>query len=198
MYRLLATPAVALALGLAPVAVLAQSTTSTPGRSSAWLPYTSAGYVGANVGRSTFDTGCIPGLDCDAHDTAFKLYTGGMLSNFVGLELGYLNMGKANRGSSAYKAEGLNFSLVGNVPFGPVVAGFAKVGTTYGWTDTQANLPSAAGGTDHGWGLSYGAGISYDVTPRWQIVGEWQRNNFKFVTGRDKIAMWSVGARYRF
>lgn len=192
--RLLTTTA--LAVALVPAAVFAQNTSST--RSTAWLPYTSAGYVGANLGRSTFDTNCVPGLDCDEHDTAFKLYTGGMLSNFVGLELGYLNMGKANRGGSAYKAQGINFSLVGNVPFGSAVSGFAKVGTTYGWTDTQAIAPGAAGGTDHGWGLGYGAGVSFNLTPNWQIVGEWERNNFKFVTGRDKIAMWSIGARYRF
>lgn len=49
---------------------------------------------------------------------AIKLYAGAFFHPNLGLELGYLDLGKARRIGGNSSARGLSFSLVGRLPLG--------------------------------------------------------------------------------
>lgn len=166
--------------------------------SRSWIPYTSYGYVGINAGQSNFPGNCNSGYECNEDNIGFKLYTGGQLWKLVGLEVGYINMGKAESSGGSIKAHGVNLSLVGNVPIGPQFNVFGKIGTTYGWTETTGFATGYRTGNDHGFGVSYGAGVGFDVSRNIQIVGEWERHRFQLAGGNDEISLWSLGAKYKF
>lgn len=196
--------AAALAAPLAvPASSFAQSTSDTvdSGRSGSrsWIPYTSYGYIGLNLGRSDYRTPCVGAFACDKPNLAGKIYTGGMFSQILGMELGYINTGDADRNGGTLKAQGVNLSLVANLPVASAFNVFAKGGTTYGWTEqTAAPSTGVINGKANGFGLSYGAGLGYDITRDIQLVAEWDRNRFKFVSGRDDVDMYSAGVRFKF
>lgn len=196
-----AIAAIAATLAFAPLSAQAQFRASTNnaadsgGRS--WIPYTSQGYIGGNLGQSNWDARCQGANTCNEDYLGFKVYTGGNLWRLVGLELGYINMGKAESSGGAIKAQGVNLSLVGNIPLQWFNV-FGKVGTTYGWTKTTGTVPGYQTGNENGFGLSYGAGIGFDVHRNVQIVAEWERHRFEFARGDDEVSLWSLGVKYKF
>jgi opacity protein-like surface antigen len=174
---------------------------TTPGRtpSRSFIPYTSNGYFGVNLGKGDYRKNCVGGFECKDPDIAGKLYTGGLFSRVIGVELGYINTGNADRNGGEIKAQGVNLSVVGNLPLTDTFNLFAKGGTTYAWTEeTAAPGTGIATGDTNGFGLSYGAGLGYDVTRDIQLVAEWDRNRFKFVSGRQNVDLYSVGVRFKF
>lgn len=188
-----------LALGLGPLTAHAQGSGNRDYASSrSWVPFTSFGYAGGSVGQSSFDPSCTPGFSCSDNGTGFKLYTGGQLWQMLGLEVGYVNLGKFERAGGSVKAQGLNVSLIGNIPFNEMFSAFGKVGTTYGYTKTTATAPGVNTGSENGFGASYGAGLAFDVSKMFQIVAEWDKYRFRTVNGREYAQMYSVGLRYKF
>jgi OmpA-OmpF porin, OOP family len=193
----LAAVAVAAALPMLAQAQSARSPmTSSTAESYSLLPGTTRGYVAGSLGRAEFDTFC--NLNCDDPDISGKVVTGGSWSDIVGLEVGYIYFGSANRNGGDSDAQGVNFSLVGNLPIGDVFNVFAKVGTTYGWTDVSVAPGFGRSGTDNGFGLSYGLGVGYDLNRNWTVIGEWEEHRLKFVGSRDEVSLLSVGVKYSF
>jgi OmpA-OmpF porin, OOP family len=187
------------ALLQAAVPAFAQTTTTsgTPGRS--WLPLTSYGYVGGNAGWSDYkDASCSAGFGCDRDDLGFKLYTGGQLWRWVGLELSYVHVGRAEVNGGKLRAQGANLSLVGNLPIADRFNLFGKVGSTYGWTRTSAAAPGVTTGSEQGVGLSYGAGVGIDLARNWQLRAEWDRYRFDFKGPANEVDLYSVGVAYKF
>jgi OmpA-OmpF porin, OOP family len=165
-----------------------------------WLPGTRRGYVGINLGRSNYGTPCgSGGFGCDDPSVAGKIYSGGLFNDYLGMELGYVHMGRADRAGGRTDAQGLNASLVGRVPFGAFHA-FAKGGVTYGRTHVSA--AGAAGlptGTGSGWGASYGAGVGWDFSRTSGLVLEWERHDFRFRgLGKRDGDMTTLGYVHRF
>ncbi|MCW5649328.1 MAG: outer membrane beta-barrel protein [Ramlibacter sp.] len=161
----------------------------------------SRGYFGFNLGRSNYDTSCGSGaFVCGDSATASHLYGGNMVSDRWGVELGYLNMGRIDRGGGTTRAHGLNLSLVGKMPLSQAVDLYGKVGTTYGRTETSAAAGSGVTpGSDSGFGLSYGAGVSYAFTPKVSATLGWDSHDFHFAGGhREPVRMTSVGLQYRY
>ena len=165
------------------------------------LPYTKRGYVGLNLGQSDYgDQSCgVGGFTCDDGGVAGTVYTGGMFNDWLGLELGYLHMGRAERAGGRMEAQGLNVSLLARLPLQQFSV-FAKGGTTYGRTKVTADpLALVPTGKDSGWGASYGAGVGLDVTPNASVVLEWARHDFHFAgTGKQDVSLTSLGLKYRF
>lgn len=203
----LVAAALVAACGALPAAVFAQMTGGRVsdaewerGRTSSYslIPFTSYGYTGINLGRSNFDTPCAGGFSCDDNSFAGKIYTGGLFSRIIGAEIGFVHMGDVNRAGGNTEAYGVNISLVGNIPLDAFNI-FGKVGTTYGWTETSvAPGLGLRGGDDDGFGLSYGAGVGFDLTRNWAVVAEWDRNEFRFINGKDDVDLYSVGIRFKF
>ena len=167
---------------------LPSSTTATSGSggsmssdASWWRPGSGHTAIGLNVGRSTFKAPCGSVFACDDTDRYWTLYGRNMVNEHWGGELGFVDMGRMDRGGGTTRARGLNVSLVGKVPFAQGFGAFGKVGAMYGRTRTStAAGADIAGGNDNGFGLSVGAGLSWDFTPQVSAVLEWDRYNFKF------------------
>lgn len=204
-------PAALLAAAACAVAAPALAQTSAAGSSAragasataadgySLLPYTRRGYVGLNLGKPEFDLPCGTAYGCDDPSVSGYLYTGGMFSDWLGLELGYLNTGSADRAGGSTRAQGLNLSLVLRAPMGPANA-FLKAGTVWGETRVSTGVLSAeAAGKRRGWGASYGAGVGYDFTPTSGVVLEWSRHEFVFPgRGRQDVDTTSLGYVWRF
>lgn len=194
---LLAAAAMAAATG-----VQAQSTNAGASASTNYSFYAPGSrYFGLNIGQSDFSlpngTGAFPS---DNKDTSYNIYGGSYFNNNFGLELGYTDFGKINRGGGQTEAEGINLSLVGRLPLSNSFNVLGKLGTTYGRTRVSA-LPASglASGTESDWGLSYGIGAEWAFTPALSAVLQWDEHNMKFVgTGKDRVSTTSLGLRYRF
>jgi OmpA-OmpF porin, OOP family len=171
---------------------------AAPG-SYSWIPYTTSGYVGINLGRSDFKADCIVLYSCDSKSTAAKVYTGGLLQENIGLEVAYVNFGRVDRFGGNQRAYGLNLNLVGNIPMADAFHLTGRLGTTYSWSRTTAaaELPTATG-RDKGFGLAYGVGVGYDVNPTNQVSLEWERHRVPFATAKQDIDMLSVGWKLKF
>lgn len=163
------------------------------------LPFTRSGYAGINLGKPDWRPGCTTGFDCDDADASVYIYTGGLINEVLGLELGYVNTGSAHRNGGSLRAQGVNLSLVARVPLGAFNV-FAKAGGLYGQTKVSAD--PAAGittGTERGWGATYAAGVGYDFNRQMGVVLEWARNEFRVPAGgRDDVDTLSLGLVRRF
>jgi hypothetical protein len=179
--------------------VQAQSTTGTssPGDGSrSWLPYTQYGYVGGSIGRSDYEQdNCL--LLCDDRATGFKLFSGGQVSQWFGVELSYVNLGEVDRNGGDVRAQGLNFSLLGQIPVSEQFKIFGKLGTMYGYARTRAPAGQPSGHEDR-FGLSYGLGLQLDINRNWAVRGDWDRYRLKYVDRRDDADLYSVGLVYKF
>jgi OmpA-OmpF porin, OOP family len=116
------------------------------------------------------------------------------------LELSQLNLGRADRFSVGPMRQGLNLSLVGRRPIsGSSFSVYGKLGATYGYTD-PAGAPAAlaAGGPEHGYGVSFGAGLSMDLTPRLSATLGFDSHDLRLGGGRDGFRSTSLGLQYRY
>jgi hypothetical protein len=155
--------------------------------------------VGASVGRTNYDSGgCIALFSCDDVATGFKLYTGGRLSRYFGVELGYVNLGNADRNGGEIKAQGANLSLIGNIPLGDSFNIFGKVGGIYAWTKTSTIVAGLPSGKEDGLGLSYGLGMQYDINKTFAVRADWDRYRLKYVGQREDADLFSVGVVFKF
>jgi len=168
-------------------------------RPGSWLPYTSYGYVGGGIGRSKYDVSCAPGFSCDDSDVGYKIFTGGKVSRIVGVEVGYVYLGKAAANGGSQKAQGINFSVIGNLPIGDKFNVYAKVGGIWGWTSTSTSpLSGQGGGDDHGLNWSYGLGVQFDVTKNWAVQGDWDHYRFDYSNQSANAQLYSVNLVYKF
>ena len=178
-------------------------TNTPPIGSDRWslLPYTTQGYVGLNIGKPDWKLDCDDPLGlyrCDDPDSRVDIYTGGLINEVIGAEIGYTNEGKFDRAGGRARAEGIKVNLVARAPIGAFNV-FAKGGTIYGRTSVTADLPGVAPGKDSGWGVSWGAGVGYDFTRNLGAVLEWSRNEYRFEgAGRDDVDSTNLGLVYRF
>ncbi|MEO7885168.1 MAG: outer membrane beta-barrel protein [Polaromonas sp.] len=158
-------------------------------------------YFGLNVGSSDFS---LPsgagGFPSDNRDTSYNIYGGSYFNNNFGLELGYTDFGKVNRGGGQTDAEGINLSLVGRLPLSNSFNLLGKLGTTYGRTHVSAAPASGlATGSESNWGMSYGIGAEWAFTPALSAVLAWDEHNLKYPGGsKERLNTTSIGLRYRF
>jgi OmpA-OmpF porin, OOP family len=172
------------------------STSSGSPSDKSWLPFTHSGYWGFNLGAPDYEKNCAAGFSCKDPNVGGKIYLGGQFNQWLGAEIGYVNMGKLERNGGDTSAYGVNLSLVGTLPVNDVFSAFAKVGTTYGWTKTEGAVGPTGKADD--FGLSYGAGVGFNLSPRIQLLAEWDRQSFKFVDQKADVDLYSVGLRFRF
>jgi OOP family OmpA-OmpF porin len=190
--------AVLLGLGMSPA--WAQSSSSSSDMRYSWLPYTTSGYVGGSLGTGELHTDCVPGLSCDDPKTSGKIYTGGMFNPYLGVELGYVQWGDADRNGGTTKVRGVNAMLTGFLPLGPMFTLVGKVGTTYGWSKVSLGTGvDAPSGSVNGFGLAYGGGLSFDFDRNWSATLDWERHQLKFEgSDRKDVDLTTLGIKYRF
>jgi OOP family OmpA-OmpF porin len=172
---------------------------SAPWRGEFW------GYVGASAGESKFRTDCnrtITQFECDTKDTGFKVYSGGRINEWLGLEIGYTDFGRIKAGGGEVDTWAVPLSLVAGIPFAERFSVFGKLGGLYGRTDVRPTFDSTIEGDGRGrksgWGWTYGAGAAFAITPTIQIRADWDRHELDFAGGRQDVDMLSAGVQFRF
>ena len=158
------------------------------------------GYVGLGAGASRYDLRSgSGGFDFDDGGSAIKLYAGAFFHFNLGLELGYLDLGKARRIGGNSSARGLNFSLVGRLSLGTQLDLQGKLGTFYGRTDTRGvGGYGVQLGKGSGFGLSYGAGVRWAFTPQWSAVLQWERQRLHFADRLSDVDAATLGLQYNY
>ena len=158
-------------------------------------------YIGFNVGQSNYRLNNGNGaFGIERGKTTYNLYGGSYFNDYVGLELGYTDFGRINRGGGDTKADGFNIGVVGKLPLSPSFYLLGRLGTTYGRTDVSSNIASGVrAGKETGWGASYGIGAEFAFNPQLSAVLQYDMYNLKFAGGnRDSINTTSLGLRYKF
>lgn len=165
-------------------------------------------YLGGSVGSSDADEGnAIPDLitsgTVDGKDTGIKFFGGYQFTRNIGIELAYVDLGKARYSGLFFgapvtggtvKTTGFNVSAVGTLPLNAGFSLFAKAGL-FSWQakarDVTGGVPFS--GTDDGADLSLGLGAAYDVTRNFSVRAEWEQ--FEAV---DNVSLLSLGFAFRF
>lgn len=176
-------------------------------------------YIGGSVGQSDInDDVAIPSLitsgTVDGTDSAFKIYVGYQFNDYFGMDVGYVDLGKARYNGSYFGTPvtggsvdiwGLNFSAVGTLPVGAGFAVFGKLGL-FAWEatakDTTAGFPFR--GTEYGGDFSLGVGFSYNFTKNLSARVEWERfglgggGGYDYSVDLGHVDLLSFGMAYRF
>jgi OOP family OmpA-OmpF porin len=191
------------------VVFLGSSGLITASQTSAQAPESAAGlYVGGSVGQSSFDKDIVHGrIDqgtVDTSHTGFKVFGGYQFNKNVGLEVTYLDLGKASYDGAwgpdpvtggKVEVTGVNLSAIGSWPVVPNLDVFGKIGLL-SWegtvSDVYLGLPSS--GRNEGTDVSFGLGASWHITKNVSARLEWER----FRVDDTDADLFSVGAVYKF
>ena len=179
----------------------AQSNTTPAPRTGYSMYAPGSAYIGFNIGQSNLKLNNGNGaFGFERSKNVYNLYGGSYFNDLIGLEVGYADFGRINRGGGQTKADGFNVGVVGKLPLAPSFNLLGRLGTTYGRTDVSSNIASGVvAGKETGWGGSYGIGAEFLFNPELSAVLQYDEYNLKFAGGnRDKINTTSLGLRYRF
>lgn len=160
----------------------------------------------------------------DDTGTAWKIQAGYRFNKNLAIEGGYAKLGEMSyratitapiAGSGVVKldTDGWNLDLVGRLPFGDSLAGFAKIGAfaydlDYQCSGTSAALcGTAASRSASGTGFHYGLGLDYAFAGNWFAraeyevfadVGDSLSADGATGTSQEDVRLGSVGIGYRF
>jgi OmpA-OmpF porin, OOP family len=164
--------------------------------------------AGAGIARTANETArttgiLLPGVNTlssssDRNDNAFKVFVGYQINRNIALETGYYSQGKSRFTtqtspsgslSGSTRVRGLNFDVVGTVPFTERFAGLARVGVQQAWSEARYS------GTGAGAGVSFnskhnntnykvGLGAQFQLNQAIWVRGEMERYRVKDITGR--------------
>lgn len=164
-------------------------------------------YVGAGAGQSDFDISSgdwgVGVTRDDDTDTAWRVFTGIRLFQFIGVELGYIDFGETTgtglTGSARAEAQGIDLVALAALPVfqqGPHQFDvFAKAGG-YWW---DSDVRGVGAGNDlrdaDDFDYTYGAGVQYQFS-NFGVRAEWQRYNDVFGRVDTDVVMGSVLFRF--
>ncbi len=191
------------------VVLLGSSGLITASQASAQVQQSQAGfYVGGSVGQSSFDKEIVRELltsgRVDTSDTGFKVFGGYQFNMNFGLELAYVDLGKASYSGFAGSAPvtggkvevtGVNLSAIGAWPVAPNFDVFGKIGFL-SWEDKASDVTGGVPFSDKidGTDLSFGFGAAWHLTRNVRLRVEWER----FRVDDTDADLFSVGAVYKF
>jgi OOP family OmpA-OmpF porin len=183
-------------------------------------------YLGANFGRSkaAFDNAklsreifgsTITDSSFTNRDRAsgYKLFTGYQVNTFLGMELGYYDLGRFSFSAvtappgtleGTITTRGLFFDFVGSIPFTSRFSGFARAGWNYGETRDTFAATGAVAVVDNSLrtrdtNFKFGLGLEYDFTPMFGLRAEGERYRFNdAVRNKGEVDYLSVGFIVRF
>jgi OOP family OmpA-OmpF porin len=166
-------------------------------------------YAGAEVGQSKATDGCNgtpAGVSCKDTDTAYRIAGGYQFTPNLGLEVGYMDLGKVTMGGTYigipftgdWKASGFDVVLVGLIPVGGDFSVFGKAGFAQTEVKLSVGVPGS-GSTDQTATSTtgrFGVGLQYDFTK--SLAGRVQYDNYGKLgddnkTGTAKMSVFSAG-----
>lgn len=185
-------------------------------------------YAGASVGRSaaTIDDARIRAglaaqglggiaLSDDERSTGYKLFGGYQLTPYVGVEAGFVDLGRfgyhastvpAGTLSGEMRVRGFNLDLVGTLPLARGLSVIGRVGATslrasdnFAATGAVFIPYASANPSQRTTGLKAGLGLSYAFTPALSMRVEAERYRVKDAVGnRGDVDLVSLGLVYHF
>jgi len=192
----------AFAMAIVTTTLIAQAQSGTSSYNKTSSTYTPGStYVGLNGGKSDYSLGNGLGVFAsDQGDTAYGLNIGNYFNPNMGLELGYTNLGRVNRGGGTTRAEGISLSLLGKFPMSNALNLLGKIGSTWGNTSVSADpMSGIATGDANGFGLSYGLGLEFVVSPQWSAVLQYDSHNLNFAGDQyNRVGVTTLGLRYSY
>lgn len=185
---------------------------STPA-SAGFFDLTLAPYLGANVGQSSSDISCPVGVSCDDSDTAWKIYGGLEINEFISMEVGYIDLGEVTytgTQTGTRETNGMTTAIVGTYAISPSFILSGRGGMNFLNTEVNGTIAATpanptnnnTGDTDVVW--SFGVGAQYNVTPSVGLRLDWERffeagsSDFNGGTGEADIDLFSAGVVYKF
>lgn len=192
-------------LAAAVASALALSTSASAG----FFDLTLAPYVGGSLGQATSDISCPVGISCDDSDTAWKIYGGLEINEYISMEVGYIDLGESTFSgtqSGTRETNGMTTAVVGTYAISPSFILSGRGGMNFLNTEvngTIAGTPTQnTGDTDVVW--SFGVGAQYNLTPAVGLRLDWERffetgsSDFNGGTGEADIDLFSAGVVYKF
>lgn len=186
---------------------LALSTPATAG----FFDFTLAPYVGASLGMATQDT-CVAGIPtagttCDDSDTAWKIYGGMEMNEYISMEVGYADLGTfeySGAKSGTREVNGMIMHMLGTYSPSPSFTLIASGGLNILNAEVNGTIAGASGNvgdTDVAW--SFGMGAQYNFTKALGLRMEWERyfevgGTDVGGTGEADIDLISAGVVYKF
>jgi OOP family OmpA-OmpF porin len=156
-------------------------------------------YVGGSLGGSYWDVDEVAGVSIDESDFAYKIHFGVELSPYLGVEIGWADLGKARFSGSAsgdLKGSGAYLDAVGTFP---LAEGWGLLGRIGVFNGKAKGTVSGLGSTsDAGTDVKFGVGFEWHVTRQAVVRGEWERYRFDVFGERGDVDLWSVGVNFRF
>src|SRR5262245_33441100 len=165
-------------------------------------------YICGSAGMSdVVDANVIPDFitsgTVDGSDTGVKIFGGYQFNKNFGVEISYVDLGKASYSGNffgtpvtggSFETTGFNFSAVGIIPLNQSFELFGKIGV-FAWEakarDTTGGVPFSA--KDDGGDISFGIGATFNFTKNLSMRAEWER--FEAV---DSIDFLSLGVVFKF
>lgn len=157
-------------------AMAAAMALSTPA-SAGFFDFTLVPYAGASAGVSYTDN-CIDNPWCDEWDTAWKIFGGFEVNEYISMEVGYADLGTVDYASlGTRETDGMIAQLVGTYALHPSLTLLARGGMNILNTEVNGAIAGTpvnnAGDTDVSW--SFGLGGQYNVTQSVGVRVEWER-----------------------
>lgn len=189
-------------LAAAMASALSLSTPSTAG----FFDLTLAPFIGASAGQASYDLSCPATSTCDDSDTAWKIFGGLEVNEYIAMEVGYADLGEAKfSGTPSGTAEvnGMTMQVVGSLAINPSFSVIGRGGMNFlnlEENGTIAGTPNSnEGDTDVAWSL--GLGAQYNLSKSVGIRAEWERY-FKVgdedTTGETDVDLISASVVYMF
>jgi OOP family OmpA-OmpF porin len=161
-------------------------------------------YLGGGVGQFNAQIDDVDDVDStvdewDEDDTAYKLFGGYRLNNFLAFELAYINLGEPSgavlpgRNVDA-SVDGFAPYVVGTIPLGNWFEVYGRLG--YYFYDATLGVEDGAGGRlefdEESEDLVWGAGIGANIGERLNLRFEYERMDLQGVDDAD--ALWLTAA----
>lgn len=156
-----------------------------------------SGYVGVGIGQPKTNDRFWP---LEASDLGFKLFVGYDFTNYIAIELGYINNGEPETVISGFtvstQVHGVNFALVGRIPVTTSFYLYGKYGM-YSWNE-DGLINNIKVFNETGTDSTYGLGIQYYVTNTVSLRLEHEDYSINDSAGTVDLSMDSLSIRMDF
>jgi OmpA-OmpF porin, OOP family len=149
----------------------------------------------------------------DRRDAGGKVFIGRQFNRYLGMELGYFNLGKfgwqtttspAGTLAGELRVQGANLDVVGTLPLTPSLAALARVGGTYARTRSEYSSTGVVSvlntsPSERKTQLKLGLGMQYAFNDYFQMRAEAEEYRIAdALGGRGKVRMYSVNFVFPF
>lgn len=186
-------------LAAAMASALSLSAPATAG----FFDLTLAPFIGASVGQASYDMTCTAGSTCDDTDTAWKIYGGLEVNEYIQMEAGYANLGEAKFSdaisSATFEVHGMTIQVIGSYAINPSFSLIGRGGMNILNLEINDTVAGNVGDTDVAWSL--GLGAQYNLSESLGLRAEWERYykvGDEDTTGEMDIDLISASIVYTF